>query len=162
MHVMRMTLLLAAVALSALPAAAQSPLDQLGWMGGCWQSGSGSRETIEMWMPPAGGLMLGASRTVVSGRAREFEHLRLRADGDTLVYTALPSGQAETHFRSTGVSADGFTVENLEHDFPQRIIYRRTGPNAMTARVEGPGPNGPRGFDFAFRRAACEKTGESG
>jgi hypothetical protein len=153
---MRTIYLMAAVALGALPAGAQSPLDQLGWMGGCWQSGSGGRETLEMWMPPAGGLMVGASRTVAGGRARAFEHLRLRAAGDTLVYTAIPSGQKETAFRSTSVSADGFTVENLQHDFPQRIIYRRGSADAMTARVEGPGPNGPRGFDIAFRRVACE------
>ena len=103
--------------------------------------------------------MVGASRTVSGGRARAFEHLRLRAAGDTLVYTAIPSGQTETHFRSVSVSAEGFTVENIEHDFPQRISYRRTGPDAMTARVEGPGPNGLRGFDIAFRRVRCEAGG---
>ena len=145
----------------AASAAAQSPLDQIAWLGGCWKSGSGARETIEMWMPPAGGLMIGASRTVAGGQARAFEHLRLRAAGDTLIYTAIPSRQAETHFRSTSVSADGFTVENLQHDFPQRIAYRRTGPDAMTARVEGPGPDGPRGFDIAFVRVPCEAPGGS-
>lgn len=151
------TILLVTVAvIGAMPVAAQSPLDRLGWLGGCWSSGSGARETTEMWTAPAGGLMVGASRTVADGRARAFEHLRLRAAGDTLVYTAIPSGQTETHFRSVSVSADGFTVENLQHDFPQRISYRRTGPDAMTARVEGPGPNGPRGFDIAFRRVRCE------
>jgi hypothetical protein len=153
---MRTLILLIGVVLFALPAADQSPLEPLGWMSGCWRSGSGARETIEMWMPPAGGMMVGGSRTVANGRARAFEHLRLRAAGDTLVYTAIPSGQTETHFRSTIATADGFTVENLEHDFPQRIIYRRVGPDAMSARVEGPGPNGPRGFDMAFQRVACE------
>lgn len=156
MAAMRMILFLAAVFGAALPVSAQSPIDQLAWLGGCWQSSSGSRTTIEMWLPPAGGLMVGASRTVAGGRARAFEHLRLRAAGDTLIYTAIPSGQAQTHFRSTTVSADGFTVENPQHDFPQRIAYRRTGPHTMTARVEGPGPNGPRGFDLAFQRVSCE------
>jgi len=45
-------------------------------------------------MPPAGGLMVGGSRTVVAQAAREFEHLRIAARGDTLVYTAIPSGQS--------------------------------------------------------------------
>jgi Domain of unknown function (DUF6265) len=148
------------IAAGAFAAArAQAPLDHLAWMGGCWQTGGGNRSVIEMWMPPAGGTMLGASRTVAAGQVREFEHLRLRADGDGVVYTAVPSGQAETEFRSIAVSDSGFVVENLQHDFPQRIIYRRTGPDAMTARVEGPGPNGTRGFDFAFRRIACEAGG---
>lgn len=136
--------------------AEQPPLDQVAWLGGCWQSAAGPRVVTEMWMPADGGVMIGGGRTVVAGKARAFEHLRLRADGDALVYTAIPSGQRETDFRSTAVSATGFTVENLAHDFPQRIVYTRTGDAAFTARVEGPGPNGPRGFDLAFRRVPCE------
>jgi hypothetical protein len=150
------TLFLLVVAASL--AAQSSPLDQLAWMGGCWQSGGGNRVTLEMWTAPAGGLMVGAGRTVAGGQARAYEHLRLRVDGEQIVYTAIPSGQTETHFRSTAISAEGFTVENLEHDFPQRIIYRRSGPDAMTARVEGPGPNGTRGFDIAFTRVRCEAS----
>src|SRR5687768_12250818 len=68
-------------------------LDRVAWMMGCWELRSGSQMTTEMWMPPAGGLMVGGSRTVIAGVAREFEHLRIAARGDTLVYSALPSGQ---------------------------------------------------------------------
>jgi hypothetical protein len=143
-------------ALAARPAAAQSPLDALAWMGGCWESGGGERSALEMWMPPAGGLMVGAGRTVVGGQARAWEHLRLREDGEGIVYTAIPSGQAETDFRSVSVDADGFVVENLEHDFPQRIAYRRVGADSLSARVEGPGPNNTsQGFTIAMRRVDC-------
>jgi len=145
-----------ALASGSLPM--QSPLGQLGWLGGCWQSGSGDRTTMEMWLPPARGLMIGASRTVAGGQVREYEHLRLRADGGTLVYTALPSRQRETDFRSTSAGADGFRVENLQHDFPQRITYTRTGADTMTVRVEGAGAGEPRGFDLAFQRTPCESA----
>ncbi len=141
--------------------AAQPQLDRLAWLGGCWQSTAGTRVVAEMWLPADGGLMIGAGRTVVAGQARTFEHLRLRADGEALVYTAIPSGQRETDFRSTTVTPTGFTVENPAHDFPQRIVYTRTGDAAFTARVEGPGPNGPRGFDLAFRRVPCESGSQS-
>jgi len=99
--------------------------------------------------------MVGASRTVSGGHARAFEHLRIRADGEQLVYTAIPSRQTETDFRSTAVSDSAFTVENLEHDFPQRISYRRATAESVTVRIEGPGPNGQRGFDLFFRRIEC-------
>ncbi|MCL4811398.1 MAG: hypothetical protein KJ061_02885 [Vicinamibacteraceae bacterium] len=145
------------VARAAAAAPASSPLDKLAWLGGCWESATDRRVTVEMWLPPAGGLMVGASRTVAGGEARSFEHLRLRADGDTLVYTAIPSDQQETDFRSTAVHEHGFTVENLAHDFPQRIVYTRTGADTVNARVEGPGRDGAtRGFDLAYRRVACE------
>jgi hypothetical protein len=146
------------IAALTTPLAAQAdPLQQLGWLGGCWELRRGDRTTLEMWMPPAGGLMLGASRTTVSGALREFEHVRLRVQDGRVVYTALPSGQREASFTSVAVSDSGFTVENLEHDFPQRIIYRRRGADSLVARIEGPGPSGPRGIDFLMRRAACEK-----
>ena len=155
-----MRTLILLIGIVAADAATVDPLDRVAWLGGCWQSGSGNSVTVEMWLPPAGGLMVGASRTVSNGQARSWEHLRIRADGDGLVYTAIPSGQTETDFRSTTVSDSAFVVENPQHDFPQRITYRRTGADAMTARVEGPGPNGMRGFDLPFRRIACEASAD--
>ncbi len=134
----------------------QNPLERAGWLAGCWELRSENRLTVEMWMPPGGGLMLGASRTIVGGSTREFEHLRIEADGAALVYTALPSGQKETAFRSKEVTDSSIVFENLAHDFPQRIIYRRRGADSLVARIEGPGPNNStRGFDFPMRRARC-------
>ena len=126
-------------------------MDKLRWLGGCWELRRGPRVTLEMWMPPDGGMMLGASRTAVSGALREWEQLRLTLRGDTLIYTALPSGQNETEFKSTAVSDSGFTVENLSHDFPQRIIYRKRGGDSLVSRIEGRG----RGIDFPMKRVAC-------
>ena len=130
-------------------------LRRLAWLAGCWERRTGEQVTREMWMAPDGELMLGASRTVAGGLTREFEQLRLEARGDTLVYTALPSGQRETAFRSTQVSDSAFMVENLTHDFPQRISYKRRGTDSVVARIEGPGPNGNRGIDFPMRRVSC-------
>jgi hypothetical protein len=109
-----------------------------------------------MWMAPSGNVMLGASRTVSGGTTREFEFLRLSVRGDTLVYTAIPSGQQQTDFKSVGSGASPLVFENPAHDFPQRIIYRRSSADSLVARIEGPGPNGStRGFDIRMRRAAC-------
>ncbi|HWA15485.1 MAG TPA: DUF6265 family protein [Gemmatimonadales bacterium] len=149
---------LTALLLVLLPTvlAAQSPIDKAAWLTGCWEAKNERRTIIEMWMAPAGGMMLGGSRTVANGVVREFEHSRLRAIGDTLVYTALPSGQITTDF--TGVPGDGvLTFENPSHDFPTRITYRRIGNDSMTARVEGPGQGGAmRGFDVPMRKVGCE------
>ncbi len=107
-------------------------------------------------MPPAGGLMLGASRTLVDGRVREYEQVRLAAQGDTLIYTAHPSGQPQAEFRAVGTSGERLVFENPAHDFPQRIIYRRAGADSLVARIEGPGPNQTvRGRDFPMRRVSC-------
>ncbi len=148
-------MILMGIATSAL-GAQDTALGRAGWLAGCWEMRTPNRVTMEMWMPPMGDLMVGASRTVAGTIARAFEHLRLRAHGDTLVYTAIPSGQRETDFRSTAVSADSLVFENPAHDFPQRIVYRRSGADSLVARVEGPGPNGTtRGFDLPMQRVSC-------
>lgn len=134
----------------------QDTLDRLGWLAGCWELRRGSRVTLEMWMPPAGGLMLGASRTVVNGALREWEQVRLSVRDGRLVYTALPSGQRETDFAAVAASDSGFTVENAAHDFPQRISYARRGADSLLARIEGSTPQGPRAVDFPMRRVRCE------
>lgn len=147
-----------ALVLVAITAGAQgNRVDRAAWLAGCWELRTPSRVVLEMWMPPTGDLMLGGSRTVVAGGVtREFEHLRLRARGDTLIYTAIPSGQRETDFRSTSVTPDAITFENPAHDFPKKIIYRRAGRDSIVARIEGPGPNNAtRGIDFPYRRVDC-------
>src|SRR6266545_1282866 len=93
-------IVLTATATSQLAAQGNS-IQLLSWLAGCWELKHGTRTTLEMWMPPDGGLMLGASRTTVSGAVREFEQVRLRAEGGRLIYTALPSSQAEASFNST-------------------------------------------------------------
>lgn len=127
------------------------------WLAGCWQLQAGNRETVEMWMAPAGGLMLGASRTLVNGVLREYEQIVIKVDGGKLVYTASPSGQRTASFTSTAVTDSSFTVENLQHDFPQRIIYRRRGADSLIARIEGPSRDGSttRGFDYTMGRTRC-------
>jgi hypothetical protein len=126
-----------------------------GWLAGCWEQRQGARRSLEMWMPPEGGLMLGASRTTVDGRVREFEQLRLELSGDTLVYTAVPSGQSEASFRSVEIGPDRFTVANPQHDFPQRIGYRRQGADSVIAWIEGPGKDGTKRIEYPMRRVTC-------
>jgi hypothetical protein len=104
-------------------------------------------------------MMIGGSRTVAGGAVREFEHLRIRAEGGKLVYIALPSGQNETKFPSKEVTDSSLVFENLAHNSPQRIIYRRRGVDSLVARIEGPGHNNStRGFDFPMRRVSCAPT----
>ena len=150
-------LLAGSVVLSGSRSAARvsSPIEQARWLAGCWELQRGNRTGFEMWMPPAGGIMMGASRTVSGGKVVEWERLQLSEQDGRMIYTSLPSGQAEASFTSTSLTDSSVTVENLQHDFPQRIIYRKHGADSLVARIEGPGQNGTRGIDFPMRRTSC-------
>ena len=150
----------AAVLLVACGAAATfrsepSPVAQVAWLAGCWERSSGNRTGEEQWMRPRGGTMLGMGRTVRGDSTVEWEHLRIAAEGDTLVYYAIPSGQEPAAFRAISVSSEAVTFEDKAHDFPQRVIYRRAGADSLHARIEGTLQGQQRGIDFRYQRANC-------
>jgi hypothetical protein len=152
-------LLLAAALIlqDALPAEAQaSPnVGQVGWIAGCWERSAGPRLIEEQWMRPRAGLMLGISRTVAGDSLREYEQVALFERGGRLVYAATPARQPPAEFESISVSDTAVTFENLAHDFPQRVIYRRRGTDSLFARVEGMRGGQLRGSDYPYRRVAC-------
>jgi hypothetical protein len=125
------------------------------WLAGCWQLDRGPRHIVEQWTPPAGGTLLGVSRTVVDGKTVEYEFLLIRERDGGLEYVAKPSGQAEATFKAASVTADEVVFENPQHDFPQRIRYKKQPDGALTARIEGTLNGAARGIDFAYRAATC-------
>lgn len=131
-------------------------LARLAWLAGCWAAESGERGSGEMWSAAAGGTMLGISRTVKKQQTVAHEFMQIRSQpGGGLVFIALPSGQSETRFAMIALSASEVIFENATHDFPQRVIYRRTGPETALGRIEGMRHGVARGIDFPLRRASC-------
>jgi hypothetical protein len=128
---------------------------RVGWLAGCWQLAEGDRLVEEQWTRPLGGLMLGVGRTVRGDSLVEYEQIRLFERHGRLVYAAAPSGQPPAEFTSVAVADTAVTFENLGHDFPQRVRYRRAGPDSLLARVEGRRRGALRGVDFGYRRVAC-------
>jgi len=126
-----------------------------GWLAGCWAQQSGAMTVEEFWMAPKGGVMLGMGRTSKGEAVVEYEHTRIYQRGDSLVYHARPSGQSEAEFVAPGVVGESVTFSNPEHDFPQRVIYRRSGTDSLVARVEGTANGRTRGVDFKYHRERC-------
>jgi hypothetical protein len=151
-------LVLAVAALAAWGWRSGSPdarVAQVAWLAGCWELTSGARVVEEQWTRPRGGLMLGVGRTVRGDSLVEYEQVRIFERGGRLVYGASPSGQAPAEFESTQLSDSAVTFENLGHDFPQRVMYRRPSADSLVARVEGMRRGQLRGIDFPYARVAC-------
>jgi hypothetical protein len=133
-----------------------SSAPDLAWLAGCWELNRGARHTVEQWMAPEGGILLGMSRTVADGKATEHEFMIIRERNGSLEYVAKPSGQAEAIFLASRVEPREVVFENPAHDFPQRIIYRKTGDDdGLVARIEGTIAGKVRSVDFPFRAATC-------
>ena len=138
-------------------AAAEPAIAKLAWLAGCWESKSAEPGSGEQWMPPAGGTMLGTSRTVKDGETVEFEFMELRQLPDgKLAFIAHPSGQATTSFPLLRIDDSEAVFENPEHDFPQRVAYARDGEARLRARIEGILDGTSRTIEFPMSRVSCD------
>jgi len=131
----------------------QTPtLADLSWISGNWQTAPGGRGQIEEhWTQAAGGSMMGMSRTVAGDKTVEFEYLRIEQRADGIYYVAHPKARCPgTDFKLTRASATEAVFENPQHDFPKRIIYRKTGDDGLTATVDA--GEGSKAMSFVFQR----------
>lgn len=146
---MRMILALLAVSMTthAVAAGVATP----NWMVGTWSMVQDGVTTRETWLPPLGGAMAGATVTADTSKPASIEFASITTGKDGLIYTAVVNGQPPTAFvRKSGSSAE-LVFENLEHDFPQRVIYRQCG-NDLCARIEGLMNGKLQAMDWRYRR----------
>ena len=128
-------------------------IDKLSFMSGCW-SGPG---TYEMWMKPEAGSVMGMGRTVRNGKVVATEYFSVTEQADGIVMNVqLRLAEKTTPFRVKEITATSVTYENPQHDFPQRVIYRLTGPGALLGRIEGVENGKERAIDYPMQRAKCE------
>lgn len=159
---MRRSILLAMLLLLNLSASAQSANDGIagfGWLAGCWEMKDPKKDSAvtEMWVRPEGDSMLGAGRTLRNGKMVDFEFMPIVRDPSGIAYIARPAANVgETPFRLVKSDATSFVFENLQHDFPQRVIYCNDGTDKLTARIEGVRNGKMAGTDFPMIRISCE------
>ncbi len=143
---------------SAAASAAEPDITQLAWLSGCWKTGNAEPGSGEQWTLPAGGAMLGTSRVIRQGEMAEFEFMQVRTmDDGALVFIAQPSGSPPTMFPLKALDATGVTFENLEHDFPQRVMYSRAENGNLAARIEGMLNGVMESVDYPMARVDCNE-----
>jgi hypothetical protein len=131
-------------------------VEELAWLSGCWTIEGAEAGSIESWLTPAGATLLGMSRTVKGGKTVAYEFMQIRAlDDGTLAFVAKPSNQAEATFPLARIGKDEVMFENKTHDFPQRILYRLTGPGVLLARIEGTRAGKERSIDYPMKKIGC-------
>ena len=147
----------AAAALQAQAQTPPNPVERLSWLAGCWRSDGADIGSGEHWTPLAGGTLLGVGRSVRQGVTVAHEFMQIREAGEgRVVFIAQPAGKPETVFTLLPGAPTEATFENLDNDFPQRVIYRLEGGGRLHARIEGARSGPPRAVDFAFSRMACD------
>ena len=146
-----MTLLQISAA-GALSAQDSFALDDLSFLAGCWTGRMGTLDMREQWSEPEGGVMLGTTRFFRDGGLADFEFGMFLEDEDGVTLWPYPRGErSEDGFPLVNTDTE-LVFENLDHDFPIRIIYARDGEGGLAPRIEGRDGE-QRGW--TLRRTAC-------
>lgn len=133
--------------------ASTPPLSAISFMAGCWTGASPNGAVIEEHYTEASeNLLIGMTRYVRNGRVVDFEFTTVERTDTSFVMTPRPKGVKSDAFPLKAVADGRATWENLKHDFPQRIIYRRGDDGSLVARIEGTTPKGERHIEWTMRR----------
>lgn len=124
---------------------------RLDWLAGTWRQEKDGVTVRETWLAPLGETMAGVSQTNRPGRPAQVEYMKITAQPAGATFTAILPGQPPTPFVLRPGKADEAVFENLAHDFPQRVIYRRCGDD-LCARIEGMVGGRLRGQDWRYVR----------
>lgn len=135
-------------------------LADVSFMSGCWKGrlGEGDKASTieERFNAPTGGLMLGTSHVFDGERSKFFEFIKIEQTGEDVFMSPMPMGKPSVQFRLVQSEGKRAVFENLEHDFPKRIIYKLQADGSLLARIEGSKPE--QAQEFLMKPTHCSGT----
>lgn len=137
--------------LGLLAAMSVATAADLTWMAGSWSTDSKGVTTREAWLDPMDGTMTGVGQSNRPGKPARSEFMTISVTPVGLTFTAYIQGQPPTAFVAVPSDPESVVFENLAHDFPQRVMYRRCGQD-LCAGIEGVIDGKPRTEHWTYRR----------
>ncbi len=94
------------------------------WLVGKWQLQN--KNGAEVWQAINNTQFIGEGFIIRDGKMESTEKMKLIEKDSKLFFVAdVPHNQKEILFEIIKWNKNGFTAENLQHDFPKKIIYKR-------------------------------------
>ena len=125
---------------------------QLTWIAGEWQREADGKIYRESWEVAHALQLNGRAYKIVDGDTTVTELLSLEQIGDDIFYIPIvPHNPGPVKFKLVRVDESEAVFENMAHDYPNRIIYRRQEDGGLHARIEGK-TAGENARDFYYQR----------
>jgi hypothetical protein len=94
------------------------------WLIGAWRD-TGNSDQWEIWKKYSDEYR-GKGIAIVGGDTVVFEQMIIHSDGNQLIFTAIvEENDGPVDFVSTTISEHSVIFENVRHDFPKAISYRK-------------------------------------
>ena len=112
-------------------------IKSLKWMLGKWQSVTEEGTLYEEWKKLNDSTYVGHAFAIsAEGDTTFSENAEITEMNGLITYSVTVNDDESTDF--TLVDSEGEAVfENVNHDFPQRIIYKKLSKDSLYARIEG-------------------------
>lgn len=134
-------------------------LNNFDWLLGKWKQEREKSVTYESWTRASKITFEGISHTIskVDADTMFSEYLRIVKMGEEIFFIPkVPENKYPIPFKLITLKNNIVTFENLDHDFPQRIIYELENKMKLVAKIEGKENNKKKSIVFEFVRIKKE------
>ena len=115
-------------------------LAKMDWLVGEWENKMTEGNLSESWEKKDDSTFVGHSYFIKEKDTLSFESVELLQKGEDLFYIPTVKGQNNDKpitFKLTTSTENQFAFENSTHDYPQKIVYKKAGPNDLIATISG-------------------------
>lgn len=133
----------------------QKDFEKLKPIVGTWLNKRSRGDIYETWVRKGEKEFAGMSYTLTNGDTTPLETVRLYIQQKEIVYAPVAAGQndeKEVLFKLKTIEGNRFVFENMQHDFPKRIVYDFRSNDSLYAHIEGDVQSRKRRIDYPYRR----------
>lgn len=125
------------------------------WLIGNWENKTDQGTLSENWEKTNDSVFHGQSYFIKKKDTLHSELVELSQKGEELIYSPVVKGQNNdlpVAFKLTSATANQLVFENLAHDFPQRISYKRITADSLLAEISGKQQGNPTSESYPMKR----------
>lgn len=122
---------------------------------GLWITKRANGDIYEQWARTGESEFSGRSYKIGKSDTVVLETMKLYHTGSDIVFAPVAAGQNEEKevlFKLKSIQGSEFVFENLQHDFPQRIVYHIKSQDSLHAFIEGKMENKNKRIDYPYSR----------
>nr|WP_294775262.1 DUF6265 family protein [uncultured Flavobacterium sp.] len=116
-------------------------LEKMNWLVGQWENKTPEGYLTETWVKDNDSTFSGKTYFIINEKDTvHSESIILTQVNEELIYRPIVKGQNNDEavdFKLTSDAENSFSFENPNHDYPQKIVYRKVNDKALVATISG-------------------------